>query len=104
VTLLQAKLAAVFAQAAASAWYRVDDIFETLMWTSPEEVTPADAFGRLWSEPTYRRLVFVSVAKNNRAWSVMVRRSTYPWSPTSQRQVSLTHAINILNNPESLWT
>lgn len=101
----QLELAAAFEEAAASsAWYKVDDIFETLMWTSAEEPTPADAYGRLWTEPTYRRLVFVSIAKNNRAWSIVVRRCTYPWSPTSEDQVSATLAIKILKNPESLWT
>lgn len=102
----QSRLAAAFDEAAASsAWYRVDDQFDTLMWAGQPEGTPADALGRLWTEPTYRKLVFVSIARheNARTWSVVVRRSSYPWSPTSENQVSFTHAVKILQDPTSLW-
>lgn len=101
------ELAAAFDEAAASpVWYRVDDLFDTLMWAGQPEGTPPDVLGRLWSEPTYRKLAFVSIARDEqaRAWSVVVRRCSFPWSPTSERQVTLTQAIKILKNPEWLWT
>lgn len=106
MTPQQVRLAAAFDEAAASpAWYRVDDQFDTLMWAGQPEATPAEVLGRLWTEPTFRKLVFVSIARdeNARAWSVVVRRSSYPWLPTSERQVSLSHAVAVLQNPASLW-
>jgi hypothetical protein len=104
MTPIQVRLAAAYKKAAASsAWYAVDDIFDTLMWRSAPRTTPAEG-AHYWDQPTYTRLVFVSVAKNDRAWTVVVRKSGTPWTPMREQRVSLTHAISVLENPEELWT
>lgn len=111
MTPIQVRLTAAFKEAAASgAWYRVEDVFETLMWRSEPLPTPTNpnipwrSPAVPWPEPTYTRLLFVSLARGKIAWTVVIRRSSAPWIPTREERVSLTHAINVLNFPEDSWS
>lgn len=76
----------------------------SIRYTERDIPTPQYARDARWWEPaTYDRHVFVKVVPGRSKWAVFVRVAKAPWVDVSESEVTLTRALEAVENPAALF-